>query len=254
MSASSHATRSAVGELSALARELVQLKVDVIMADGTPATQAAKDASGTIPIVFAIGGDPVERGLAITLAKPGANLTGFTFGAYDEKQLQILKEALPGTSRVAYPVREPLPGIVRAASALGMRIQAIPVNGPEGLEQFFLAVQTAGVDAIMFTNIAWTGPHDERIAAGAMKVRVPAIGTWRSFAKSGGLLSYGPDPTQHWRRLAAQVDKILRGAAPGDLPVEQPTKFELVVNLRTAKALGLTIPQSLLLRADEVIE
>jgi len=245
---------SRVAQLPALARELVQLNVDLIMTDGTSATQAAKGASGTIPIVFAIGADPVELGFATSLARPGANLTGFTFGAYDEKQLQVLTQALPGASRVAYPVREPNPGIVRAATVLGVQVQAIPVHGPEGLEPFFAAVRTARVDAIVFPNIAWTGPHEERIAAAALKSRVPAIGTWRSFAKSSGLLSYGPNPSQHWPRLASQVDKILKGATAGDLPVEQPTKFELVINMKTAKTLGITIPQSLLLRADEVIQ
>ena len=245
---------SSVDQLPTLARQLVQLKVDVIITDGTPATQAAKGASTTIPIVFAIGADPVQRGLAMSLAKPGGNLTGFTFGDYSAKQLQVLKEALPNTSRVVYAVREPNPGIVHAASVFGVRVEAIPVYGPEGVGSFFAAVRTSGADAILFPNIAWTGPHEERIAAEALKIHVPAIGTWSSFAESGGLLSYGPDPKQHWARLAAQVDKILKGTSAGDLPIEQPTKFELVINLRTAKALGLTIPQSLLMRADEIIQ
>src|SRR5512134_528115 len=245
---------STVDQLPALARELVQLKVDLIMTDGTPATQTAKGASATIPIVFTIGADPVERGFVTSWAKPGANLTGFTFGAFAEKQLQILKEALPGVSRVAYPVREPTSGIVRAASVLGIRIDAIPVNGPEGLEAFFAAVRIAAVDAIVITNIAWMGPHEARIANGAIKSRVPAIGTWKGFAKAGGLLSYGPTLGQHWPRLAAQVDKILKGGAAGDLPVELPTEFELVINMKTAKALGITIPESLTQRANEVIQ
>lgn len=155
---------------------------------------------------------------------------------------------------LAYPVREPTAGIVRAASALGIRIEAIPVNGPEGLEAFFAAVRTAAVDAIVITNIAWMGPHEQPIAAGAMKSRVPAIGTWKSFAKAGGLLSYGPTLAQHWPRLAAQVDKILKGVAAGDVPVEFPTEFELVINMKTAKALGITFPQSLRQRANEVIQ
>jgi putative ABC transport system substrate-binding protein len=245
---------SSVAQLPALARELVQLKVDVIMTDGTPATQAAKSASGTIPIVFAIGADPVERGFATSLAKPGGNLTGFTFGDYSAKQLQILKEALPRASVVVYPVREPNPEVVRGASAVGLRVQAIPVRGPEGLESFFAAVRTGRVDAVVFPNIAWTGPYEGRIAAEALKSRVPLMGTWRNFATSGGLLSYGPNLTQHWPRLAAQVDKILKGVPAGDLPIEQPTKFELVINMKTAKGLGITIPQLLLLRADQVIQ
>ena len=240
-------------QLPALAIELAQLNVDLIMTDGTPATRAAKVATQTIPIVFSIGADPVGQGFVTSLAKPGGNLTGFTFGSYEDKQLQVLKQALPGISRVAYPVREANPAIVRAAATLGLEVEAIRVRGPDDLEVFFQAVRSRRVHAVVFPNIAWTGPHEQRIAAEAIKVGMPLIGTWRSSAVSGALLSYGPKPN-HWPRVAAQVDKIFRGAKSSDLPVELPTTFELVVNLKTAKLLGVAISQSFLLRADEVIE
>ena len=240
------------GQLPALAKELAELDVDVIIVDGSPATQAAKLATKTIPIVFAIAADPVLRGFVASLARPGANLTGFTFGTYDDKQLQVLKEALPGISRVAYPAREPNPGITRAASLLGLHVRAIPVEGPADLESFFRTVRSAAADAVVFTNVAWTAPHEERIASEAIKARVPLLGTWRGFATRGALIAYGPKES-YWPRLAAQVDKIFKGEKASDLPVEQPTKFELIVNLKTAKLLGVTVGKSVLLRADEVI-
>jgi putative tryptophan/tyrosine transport system substrate-binding protein len=240
-------------QLPALAKELAQLKLDAIMTDGTPATRAAKAATETIPIVFSIGADPVRQGFVTSLPKPGGNLTGFTFGSYEDKQLEVIKQALPGISRVAYPIRELDPVIVRAAAALGLEAQAIRVIGPDELASFFQAVRSRGVDAVVFPNIAWTGPHESRIAAEAIKVGVPLIGTWRSIAVAGALLAYGPK-TDYWPRLAVQVDKIFRGAKPADLAVELPTKFDLVVNLKTAKLLGVSLPQSFLLRVDEVIE
>jgi putative tryptophan/tyrosine transport system substrate-binding protein len=240
-------------ELPALAKELAQLKLDALMTDGTPATRAAKAATETIPIVFSIGADPVRQGFVTSLPKPGGNLTGFTFGSYEDKQLEVIKQALPGISRVAYPIRELDPAIVGAAAALGLEAQAIRVTGPDQLESFFQAVRSRGVDAVVFPNIAWTGPHESRIAAEAIKVGMPLIGTWRSIAVAGALLAYGPK-TDHWPRLAVQVDRIFRGAKPADLAVELPTKFVLVVNLKTAKLLGVSISPAFLLRADEVIE
>ncbi len=243
-------------QLPALAAELVRLDVDLIMTRGTPATQAAKRATNSIPIVFTLGGDPVERGLVANLARPGANLTGFVVGLYEDKLLQILKEALPGVSRVAYPVspfQDPNPAIRPAAKALGVQVLYIAVQGTEDFGPFYVTAQRAGVSAVLIPNVSWFAPIFERIASESVKRRLPAFGYRRTFAEAGGLLSYGPT-FQPESRVADKVDKILKGAKPGDLPVEQPTKFELVINLKKAKALGLTIPQSLLLRATEVIQ
>ena len=243
-------------ELSALAAELVRVPVDLIMASGTPAAHAASRATKTIPIVFTLGGDPVERGLVTNLARPGANLTGFVIGLYEDKLLQILKEALPRVLRVAYPVsatQDPNSAIVPAANALGVQIVNVTVRRPADFGPFFAAARRAGVGAVLIPNVSWFVPILKRIASESVKSRLPAFGYRRIFAESGGLLSYGPT-LQAESRVAGQVDKILKGAKPGDLPVEQPTKFELVINRKTATALGLTIPHSLLLRADEVIE
>lgn len=242
-----------MGELPALARELARLPVDVLITDGSPATAAAKEATGTIPIAFSIAADPVARGFAASLARPGGNLTGFTFGEYDDKQLQVLKEALPSLTVVVYP-RDPSAKIREAASVLGVTAKGIDVRGPDDLGRFFASAQAARADAVVFVNVAWAEPHEVRIAAEALKHRLPLIATWRTFAQSGAFLTYGPKPGPYGRSLAAQVDKILRGAKAGDLPVEQPTEFELVVNLKTARALGLTPPRSLLVRANDVIE
>ena len=240
-------------ELPILAQELARLEVDLILTDGTPATRAAKSATETIPIIFSIGADPVRQRFVASLAKPGGNLSGFTFGSYEDKQLEVLKQALPGISRVAYPIREIDPAIARAAAIVGVEVQATRVVGPDDVAEFFQALRSRKVDAVVFPNIAWTGPHEKLIVAEAIKVGVPLIGTWRSWATAGALLAYGPK-VDYWPRLAVQVDKIFRGAKPSDLAVELPTKFDLVVNLKTAKLLGVTIPQSFLLRADELIE
>ena len=246
-------------QLRTLAAELVRLKVDIILTIGTPATRAAKEATKTIPIVFILAADPVETGLVGSFARPGGNLTGFAVGIYDAKLIEVLKEALPGVSRVAYPAPAPIaPGISRAslsaaARVLGVEIKGIAVREPRDFDSFFVAAKRLG-GAVLVPNVAWFRPHLEHIGAAAAKSRLPAIGYDRRFAESGGLLSYGPTPMQDVPRLAAQIDKILKGAKPADLPIEQPTKFELVINLKTAKTLGLTVPQSLLVRADEIIQ
>jgi ABC-type uncharacterized transport system substrate-binding protein len=241
-------------QLPVLVAELVQLKVDLILTQGTPATRAAKQATNTIPILFAVGGDPVETGLVANLARPGGNLTGFAYGLYEEKLLETLKAALPGISRVAYPFfGEPDPAIQRAAKTLGVQVNGIAVKGPEDFGSFYAEARRTRADAVVIPDVAWFGPHLEHIAAESVKSRLPAIGFKRIFAEAGGLLSYGPT-IQAAPRLAAQVDKILKGAKPADLPVEQPTTFELVINLKTAKSLGLTIPRPVLLRASEAIQ
>jgi putative ABC transport system substrate-binding protein len=245
-------------ELPSLAAELVRLKVDLILANGTRATRAAKEATKAIPIVFNLGEDPVSNALVASFARPGGNLTGFVLGLYDEKALEVLKEALPALRRVAYPAAggpgERYAPLHAAARALGVEIQGILVQGPSDLEGFFAAARRAGAGAVLVENIAWFRPYLERIGAASVKSRLPAIGYYRQFAEAGGLLAYGPTPFENVPRLAAQIDKILKGARPADLPVEQPTRFDLVVNLKTAKALGLTIPPSVLGRADQVIE
>jgi len=245
-------------QLPSLAAELVRLKVDLILTNGTRAARAAKEASKAIPIVFNLGEDPVANGLVASFPRPGGNLTGFVVGLYDEKTLEVLKEALPALRRVAYPAaagpRERFAPLHAAARALGVEVQGIPVQGPSDLDGFFAAARRAGAGAVLVANIAWFRPYLKRIGAASVKSRLPAIGYYRQFAEAGGLLSYGPAQFENVPRLAAQIDKILKGTRPADLPVEQPTKFELVINLKTAKALGLTIPEPFLQRADEVIE
>ena len=242
-------------ELPALAAELVRLKVDLLFTMGTLPTRAAKEATSTIPIVFSVGGDPVERGFVASMARPGGNLTGFASGLYDAKQLEVLKSAVPRISRVAYPVFVGAnPPDLSVAAALDVHIVRIAVQDPADCGPFFVAAKTAGADGALIPDLARLVPHLERIAAEAPKSRLPTIGFRRIFAEAGGLLSYAPMPAEAQARNAAQIDQILRGAKPAALPVEQPKRFELVVNLKTAKALGLTIPQSLLVRADEVIQ
>jgi ABC-type uncharacterized transport system substrate-binding protein len=246
-------------QLPALAAELVRLKVDLILAGGTPAARAAKEATSIIPIVFSLADDPVGSGLVASLARPGGNLTGFTLGVYDEKLLEVLKRAVPGTTRVAYAAPAQESGtrperLNTAARVLGVEVRPIVVQGPKDFDRFFASARDLGSEAILVPNVAWFRPHLERIGLLAAKSRLPAIGYDRGFSQGGGLLSYGPAPLQNVPRVASQIHKILKGAKPGDLPVEQPTKFELIINLKTAKTLGLTIPPSVLARADEVIQ
>jgi putative tryptophan/tyrosine transport system substrate-binding protein len=247
-------------QLAALAVDLVRLKVDLMLTAGTPAAHAAKNATNTIPIVFSLADDPVESGLVASFARPGGNLTGFALGLYDEKLLEILKEALPEVSRVAIASAATERGAARtkrlsaAARALGMELQSSDMKRPSDFDSFFMTAKRRGADAALVLNVAWFRPHLGRIGLAASKGGLPAIGYAREFAESGGLLSYGPAPFQNVPRLAIQIDKILKGAKPADLPVEQPAKFELAINLKTAKALGLTIPQSILVRADEIIQ
>jgi putative ABC transport system substrate-binding protein len=240
-------------QLPALAAELVALKVDVIMTNGTPATQAVKHATQTIPIVFWLAADPVANGVVTNLARPEGNVTGFVYGLYDEKLLEILKEALPGVSRVAYPLEQPTPAISRAAEVLNLQVQTSLVERSQDFDRFYAAARKNGADAVVIPDVPWFGLHLQSIAALAVKHRLPAIGFAQDFAESGGFLSYGPRP-QHLERTPVQIDRILRGAKPADLPVEQPTRFALFINLRTARLLGIAIPRSLLVRADEVIQ
>jgi putative ABC transport system substrate-binding protein len=249
--------------LAALAAELGGLKVEVIVATAQASTEAAKRATGTIPIVFAVVGDPVGVGLVASLARPGGNITGLASVAPDVvgKQLQLLKEVAPKISRVAILLNPNNPGhpvVLRqaetAARALGIQLQVLHARTPAEIDAAFVAMRGQGAGGVLVGRDALVLVQRTQIAALAAKGRLPAVYGFRENAEAGGLMAYGASVSAMYRRAATYVDKILKGAKPGDLPVEQPTKFELVINLKTAKALGLTIPPSLLQRADEVIQ
>jgi ABC-type uncharacterized transport system substrate-binding protein len=246
-----------------MAAELVQLKVDVLLTDGLLPARAAKQATKTIPIVMGAIGDPVGSGLVNSLARPGANITGLTLATAEmnTKRLELLKAMAPESTRVALLTNPGNPGAAQgireseaAARSLGLKIRVVDARGPEDLERAFADMVKERVNAVVLLPDPILFDQRTRIVALAAKYRLPAVGEAREFADAGGLMTYGPRIEENFRRAAFFVDKILKGAKPGDLPVEQPTKFELVVNLKTAKALGLTIPQSLLQRADQVIE
>jgi putative tryptophan/tyrosine transport system substrate-binding protein len=252
--------------LPALAAELVALKVDVIVASGTLAAMAAKRATSDIPIVFATVGNPVTDGLVASLARPGGNVTGLSNLAPElvDKCLEVLKQAIPAVRQVAI-LWQPS-GLVertrldvrkraeRAGRALGMPLQFVEARAPEDFERAFLDMTRARVGAVIVVVTAMFVQQRRRLVELAAKSRLPAVYGSRESVDAGGLMSYGSDLADSYRRSATYVDKILKGARPGDLPIEQPTKFDLVINLKTAKALGLRIPPSLLQRADQVIE
>jgi ABC-type uncharacterized transport system substrate-binding protein len=249
--------------LPVLAAELVSLKVDVIVASGTPAPLAAKNATKTIPIVMASAGDPVGAGLVASLARPGGNVTGQSTLTPDlgRKRLQLVKELLPGVSRVAVLWNAANPYTVllvreieAAARTLKVQIQSLEVRGPDDFENVLPTAISGRAGALAVVDDPLTVSYRTRIVSFASQHRLPAIYGFREFAEAGGLMAFGANLADLYRRAPIYVDKILKGAKPADLPVEQPTKFELVINLKTAKALGLTIPPSLLQRADQVIE
>jgi putative ABC transport system substrate-binding protein len=249
--------------LPGLAAELVRLRVDVIVAFGTPATRAAKNATETIPIVFARVGDPVGSGLVRSLARPGGNLTGVSVLSVElgAKRLELLREALPGVTRVGVlwdpsfsPDAPELRQIEGAARSFGVRLQPVAVQRPEEFEGALLAMKRQRAGAVYVMGGLVFAEHRKRLADLAAKIRLPIMVWRRELVEAGGLLSYGPNFPDTYRRAAGYVDKVLKGAKPADLPVEQPTQLELVINLKTAKALGLTIPPTVLARADEVIE
>ena len=259
--------RSADGRadrLPALAAELVQLKVDVIVADGgTASVLAAKNATQTIPIVFPTIGDPVAQGVVTSLARPGGNLTGLSLQTPDTtgKLLELLKELVSGAMRIAFLVNPENPSgrIERseaqiAAKKLGVEILVIEAKAPTDFGGAFTEIARRRADAlVIMSDTVFVGQSSLLGRLGA-KHKLPTIGSNRALPENGGLASYGPNRSDMMRRAAILVDKILKGAKPADLPVEQPTKFELVINLKTGKALGLTIPPSVLGRADQVIE
>ncbi len=246
-----------------LAAELVRLKVDVILVGPPPSAMAAKNATRTIPVVFTGVSDPVAIGLVTSLARPGGNVTGLALTSQDlgGKRLELLKEVVRGASRVAVfwnpadPAHGPALNAMKAAApALGMELQALEVRGPDDVEGAFRTATQGRARALMVLDGPITLSDRWRIARLAARSRLPAMYGLREFVEAGGLMAYGASLPGAYRRAATFVDKILKGAKPADLPVEQPTRFEMVVNLKTAKALGLTIPQSVLLRADQVIQ
>ena len=255
--------RYALSELVPLATELAQHQMDVIVAFGFPPSEAARQATATIPIVMAGVENPVGWNLVASLARPGGNVTGVTLDVFGQdlnaKRLELLKGTLPGVSRVAVSYTqsrnyhyEQLSRMEAAAPALGIEIRRVGLLGVEDLGRIFAQLQRDHVGAVRIQSDPVTDQWVGRIAELGITHRLPIMCDLRSYVEAGGLMSYGPSVADLDRRAATYVDKILKGAKPADLPVEQPTTFELVINLRTAKALGLKIPQSVLLQADEV--
>jgi putative tryptophan/tyrosine transport system substrate-binding protein len=250
--------------VSGLAAELVRLKVDVIVTGGAGATGPAKQATSTIPIVMVQDSDPVGSGFVASLARPGGNVTGLStlHPTINGKRLEILKEVLPRLSRVAFfgtsswvVNAQGLRETELAAAALGVKLQYLDVTDSKGFETAFQAAGKGQAEAALM--LVWNpilNPRRKEIAELAVRSRLPTVFREREHVQAGGLMAYGPNISDLFRRAATYVDRILKGAKPGELPVEQPTKFELVINLKTAKALGLTIPPSVLARADEVIQ
>jgi putative tryptophan/tyrosine transport system substrate-binding protein len=245
-----------------LADELVRLKVDVIVTPGGSAILAAKKASATIPMVFAAAPDPVGSGLVSSLARPGGNITGLSMMApdLDGKRLELLKEAFPKSVRVAFLWQAggmrgnlELTDMEAAAKVLGIKLLSLPVRSLDDFDSAFARAKREGAQTLITTTGALISTQRRQVLDFAAKNRLPAMYPNSEFVEAGGLMSYGPDYTDLWRRAADYVDKILKGTKPADMPVEQPTKFDFVVNLKTAKQIGLTIPQKVLERADKVI-
>ena len=247
-----------------LASELVRLRVDLIVTPSTPTIFAAKNATKTIPIVMVSGGDPVGMGIVSSLARPGGNITGLTATVGPEiagKQLALLKETVPKVSRMAVLWNPTTPGNAPAlreaeiaARAMGIELQLLEARKLNDLDSAFVAMSTKRAGALLVLGDVMFTTYRMRLALLAMKSHLPALYSTKEFVDEGGLMSYGANVSDNFRRAAAYVDKILKGAKPGDLPIERSATFELFINLNTAKALGLTIPPSLLSRADQVIE
>jgi len=252
-----------VERLPELAVELVRLNLDVIVTAGTPAAKALKNATQTIPIIMAIIGDPVAAGLVDSLARPGGNATGFSIVAPElsGKRLQLLKEIVPGISGVAVlsNVSNPqsqieLREMQVAAQTLGLRLHPAQISDESSLENAFEKLSKESIQGLVVLTDAILYSQRNRIVALAAGKQLPAMYFFREFVQEGGLMSYAPSDRDLFRRAATYVDRVLKGTNPADLPIEQPTKFELIINLKTAKTLGLTIPDKLLATADEVIE
>jgi putative tryptophan/tyrosine transport system substrate-binding protein len=250
--------------LPGLAYELIQLKVDIIVASPTPAAMAAKEATQTIPIVGVGLDNPVQHGLIASLAHPGGNVTGLSYGPGPElfgKDLELVRELIPGLRHVAVLSNSVGPNhglmisnVNAAAQSLGVSLLLLDVHGPDEFDGAFVAMARERVGALFVYGDPMFSVHRVRLAELAAQNRLPTIHTNRLHVEAGGLMCYGPSFSDLWRRAASYVDKLLKGAKPNALPVEQPTKFELVINLKTAKALGLTIPESILLQATDLIE
>ncbi len=250
-------------QLAALTRELLNLGFDVIVTDGTPATRAAMQVTKTVPIVMATTGDAAGTGLVSSLARAGGNVTGASFlmPEINAKRIELLKEAMPHIARVAVlynplnPADEPSVVAIEAmAKALKLKIERLAVRAAADFEAVFPGMTKQRMDAVTVVEDPMIASHALRVVEAALRGKVAAVFGLPSFVAAGGLMSYAPSRPALWREAAVLTDKILRGAKPGDLPVAQPSTFELVINLKTAKALGLTIPPSMLLRADQVIE
>jgi len=246
----------------ALVAELVSLPVAVIVTAGTPAVRAAQHATHTIPIVVAIMPDPVALGFAASLARPGGNVTGLAnlFEELTPKQLQVLREVLPKATRIAL-LSDPAMGdrgiqsaTEAAARMLGLVAQVFPVNDPNDLDLIIRTAKRERMDGVLVLPSPFFNRYRARIAELASGQKLATFSESSEYVKDGGLLSYGPNFPEMYYRTAKYVDRILKGAQPGDLPIERPTKFELVVNLKTANTLGITLPQQLLLRADEIVQ
>jgi ABC-type uncharacterized transport system substrate-binding protein len=251
------------GRLPGLAAELVRLNVDVILAGSIQGALAAKNATATIPIVMVTSGDPVALALVASLARPGGNVTGVTVLGQElsAKRLELLKEVVPSTNRVAVlcdptvPDTAPTVNRVReTAQALGVQLRVWEIRDPSELEKAFAAMSSERLGALLVLPDILLNQYRRRIVQLANNNRMSVVYPFREHVEAGGLMFYGATFREMYRRAASHVDKILKGAKPADIPVEQPTKFELVINLKTARALGLTIPQTLLLRADQVIQ
>jgi putative ABC transport system substrate-binding protein len=249
--------------LPALAAELVHLKVDIIMVGGGNATLAAKNATKTVPIVMGTASDPVGTGLVASLARPGGNITGSTLINPDlsGKRLELLKETIPKLKHVAVLIHRDNPAATlmlketeTAAQSLGLQLQILEVRGSNELENAFGVAKKGRAEAMNVLSSAFLGAERKKIVELASKGQLTAMYVDRQFVESGGLMSYGANIADQFRRAATYVDKILKGAKPADLPIEQPTKFELIINLKAAKQIGLTIPPNVLVRADKVIK
>jgi putative tryptophan/tyrosine transport system substrate-binding protein len=249
--------------LPALAADLIGRKVDVIASGGTPSTLAARNATATIPIVFMAGGDPVELGLVASFARPGGNLTGFTIVSAElmPKRLELLAELVPEAKVMALlvnPNTSTTEGVIRdvqeAARVKGVQLHILNAEAEGELETAFASLVQLHAGALLVSTDSFFFNRRDQLVALTSRYAIPAIYDWRAFVASGGLISYGTSLTAVFRQVGAYVGQILKGAKPSDLPVQQPTTFELLINLKTAKALGLIVPQSILARADEVIE
>jgi len=248
--------------LAGLAADLVQLPVDIIVTEGNAAAQAAKSATDKIPIVMGVVGDPIQGGIVTSMARPGGNITGMTLLAPElsAKRIELLREALPHVTRLGIlwnpsnlNAAEGLRQAQAASQVLGIRLRSLAVTHPIGLRDAFLTLAGEGVEALLTIGDAMFWNHRTQITALALAHHLPAVFPERDFADEGGLMAYGPNAPESFRRATAYVDKILRGANPGDLPIAQPTTFELVINLKTARSLRVMLPPSLLFRADELI-